>query len=396
MSAIQNMNCPYKKDCGGCVSIGESYADTLAEKEKRVRKLLAPYIKPDGIVGMEDPYYYRNKVHRACSYERSGRTWKHLSGIYAEGTHRIIPVRRCLIEDRKAGEIADSVMELAKAFRISSYNEDTREGLLRHVLIRSAHATGQIMVVLVLTSPVLPGKNNFVKALRTQHPEITTIVLNVREGLLRHVLIRSAHATGQIMVVLVLTSPVLPGKNNFVKALRARHPEITTIVLNVNNRATSIVLGEKESVAYGNGYIEDELCGKRFRISSRSFYQVNSVQTEFLYRKAIAMANLRGYGKVVDAYCGIGTIGIIAAEHAGEVVGVESNRDAVRDAVQNAKRNGVKNITFFAEDAGAYLTRRAAEEKADVIFMDPPRTGASEEFLRAAAEASPGRIVYIS
>ena len=342
MSGIQNMNCPYKKDCGGCVSIGESYADTLAEKEKRVRKLLAPYIKPDGIVGMEDPYYYRNKVHRACSYERSGRTWKHLSGIYAEGTHRIIPVRRCLIEDRKAGEIADSVMELAKAFRISSYNEDTREGLLRHVLIRSAHATGQIMVVLVLTSPVLPGKNNF------------------------------------------------------VKALRAQHPEITTIVLNVNNRATSIVLGEKESVAYGNGYIEDELCGKRFRISSRSFYQVNSVQTEFLYRKAIAMANLRGYGKVVDAYCGIGTIGIIAAEHAGEVVGVESNRDAVRDAVQNAKRNGVKNITFFAEDAGAYLTRRAAEEKADVIFMDPPRSGASEEFLRAAAEASPGRIVYIS
>lgn len=334
--------CPYGRECGGCSSSGKTYEETLEEKMKRVRKLLAPYIRPDGIDGMAEPYFYRNKVHRVFSYERAGRKERHLSGIYAAGTHRIVPVKRCLIEDRTADGITASVAQLAADFRIQFYNEDLREGLLRHVLVRTAHATGEVMVVLVLASPVLPGKNAFIKAL--------------------------------------------------VK----KHPEITTIVINVNNRRTSMILGDRESVAYGKGYIEDILCGKRFRISSSSFYQVNSVQTEVLYTAAVAMAELKGRGRVIDAYCGIGTIGIIAADQAGEVIGVELGRDAVRDAAHNAKINGVKNITFVADDAGAYLSRLAAKEKADVIFMDPPRAGSSPEFLAAAAAASPGRIVYIS
>lgn len=157
-------------------------------------------------------------------------------------------------------------------------------------------------------------------------------------GLLRHVLFAAASQSGEILVVLVTASPVFPSKNNFVKTLREKHPEITTIVQNINGRSTSMVLGDKEHVLYGKGYIEDVLCGLRFRISSRSFYQINSAQTEKLYGKAMELAGLTGKETVLDAYCGIGTIGLIASKHAGKVIGVELNQDAVRDAVQNAKK----------------------------------------------------------
>lgn len=166
-------------------------------------------------------------------------------------------------------------------------------------------------------------------------------------GLLRHVLVRRGFRTGEVMVVLVLASPILPSKNNFVKALREKHPEVTTVVVNVNDRRTSVVLGERNITIYGKGFIEDELCGLRFRISPSSFYQINPVQTEILYGKAIEFAGLTGKEKVIDAYCGIGTIGMAAAGKAGSVIGVEVNRDAVRDAVTNAKRNNMK-ISHFA------------------------------------------------
>ena len=338
--AEMNRTCPYKKACGGCSLIGSEYGDTLHKKEEYVRRLLKPYVTLAGIVGMEHPYYYRNKVHRACGYEKKGRREFHLFGIYAEGTHRIIPVRDCLIEDAAAQKICETTAQLASAFRISFYDEDTCSGLLRHILVRTAHASGEVMVILVLSAPVMPGKNAFVREL-------------VR-----------------------------------------RHPEISTVVINVNPRRTSMILGEKETTAYGKGYIEDTLCGRRFRISSRSFYQVNSVVTELLYNKAAELARLTGKERVLDAYCGIGTIGIIAADRAREVTGVESNRDAVRDARTNAKLNGMNHIRFYAEDAGEYLLRHPQE--VDVLFMDPPRSGASPEFLRAVLAASPKRIVYVS
>ena len=336
------LSCPWAGRCGGCDTIGQTYERTLAAKEQYVSRLLRPYVRLDGITGMEEPWHYRNKVHRVCACRTKGRGISRVSGIYAEGTHQVIPVKECLLEDIQAQRIIDSVLLLAESFRIPYYDEDMHSGLLRHVLVRTAHATGQIMVILVMAS--------------TQ----------------------------------------FPGKKNFVRELCRLHPEITTIVININSRNTSMMLGEQESTVYGKGYIEDLLCGMRFGISSRSFYQVNSLQTEKLYGEAIRMAGLTCRENVLDAYCGIGTIGLIASPHAGRVLGLELNKDAVRDAVENARRNAVRNISFRAGDAGEYLDRHLQDEKSDVIFMDPPRSGATRQFLTSAARSSAGRIVYIS
>ena len=195
----------------------------------------------------------------------------------------------------------------------------------------------------------------------------------------------------------MLASPILPSKNNFVKALLKLHPEITTVAINVNNRNTSMVLGDKEHVIYGKGYIEDELCGKRFRISPKSFYQVNPVQTEILYGKALEYAGLTGKETVVDAYCGTGTIGMIASDKAGKVIGVELNADAVRDARSNAKANQIRNIQFYQNDAGKFLVEMASQgAKVDVVMMDPPRSGSTEEFMSSVVQIGPERIVYVS
>lgn len=193
-------------------------------------------------------------------------------------------------------------------------------------------------------------------------------------------------------------TPVFPSKNNFVKAIRAKFPEITTIVQNINHYNTNLVLGDRQNVLYGKGYIEDILCGCRFRISPKSFYQINPVQTEVLYNKAMEFAGLKGDETVLDAYCGIGTIGIVAAKRgAGRVVGVELNGDAVRDAIINARTNKLDNIRFFKGDAGEFMEAAAEEEeRPDVVFMDPPRAGSSEQFLRSLIKMSPKTVVYIS
>ena len=199
------------------------------------------------------------------------------------------------------------------------------------------------------------------------------------------------------MVVLVLASPILPSKNNFVKALRTKHPAVSTVVINVNDRRTSMVLGERNITIYGKGYIEDQLCGLTFRISPSSFYQVNPKQTEKLYRKAIACAGLTGKETVIDAYCGTGTIGLIAAASAQKVIGVELNRDAIKDAITNAKCNGIRNIRFYNRDAGEFMVEMAGKgEKADVVIMDPPRSGSDEAFLSSVVKLAPGRVVYVS
>ncbi|MDE5591284.1 MAG: 23S rRNA (uracil(1939)-C(5))-methyltransferase RlmD [Acetatifactor sp.] len=336
----KNKLCPVASKCGGCQWIDQDYQEQLKAKETRFRKLMEPYCRPEPMIGMEHPEHYRNKVHAVFGEDRKHNA---ISGIFEEKSHRIVPVDSCLIEDEKADEIIVSVRSLLKSFKIRPYNEDTGYGLLRHVLIRTGRATGQVMVVLVLSSPVMPSKNNF------------------------------------------------------VKALLKLHPEITTIVLNVNDRDTSMVLGEREQVIYGRGYIEDRLCGRTFRISPKSFYQVNPVQAEKLYRKALDYAELTGKETVVDAYCGTGTIGIVAAERAGRVIGVELNPDAVKDARSNAKCNQAENIEFYQNDAGKFLMDMAEKgTQADIILMDPPRSGSSEEFLNAVAKVAPGRVVYIS
>ena len=332
--------CSYSGKCGGCQYQGMDYGSQLQEKQKYVQKLLKNYGKPEPILGMENPYYYRNKVHAVYKHQRNGEI---VSGIYEEGTHKVVPVESCQIENQEADKVIQTIRKLAKSFKIKIYNEDSGYGLLRHVLVRYGKITGEMMVVLVAASPVFPSKNNFVKALRKEHPCITTVVLNI------------------------------------------------------NDRATSMVLGDRNIILYGKGYIEDELCGCRFRISPNSFYQVNPVQTEVLYKKAISLAGLTGKEKVIDAYCGIGTIGLIASSHCKEVIGIELNREAVKDAVGNAKRNGIKNVRFYQGDAGEFLVSMAQKgEKADVVFMDPPRSGSSEKFMESAVKMGPEKIVYIS
>lgn len=332
--------CPAQGRCGGCQFLDVPYEKQLREKQRKVEKLLKSYCKVEKIIGMEDPFYYRNKVHAVFGHRKDGTI---ISGTYQEGTHFIVPVDACRIENQTADAIIRDIRGLLKSFKIKTYNEDTGYGLFRRVLVRTGYHSGQVMVVLVLGSPILPSKNNF------------------------------------------------------VKALRKLHPEITTILLNVNDQKTSMILGEKETVLYGKGYIEDTLCGCTFRISSKSFYQINPVQTERLYGKAIRLAGLSGKERVIDAYCGIGTIGLIAAGGVKEVIGVELNPDAVRDAIFNAKKNNIQNVRFYRNDAGAFMTELAQSgETADVVFMDPPRAGSDEAFLSSVIRLGPGKIVYIS
>ncbi|MDY5113048.1 MAG: 23S rRNA (uracil(1939)-C(5))-methyltransferase RlmD [Bilifractor sp.] len=334
------LKCPVYRKCGGCEFRSVTYEEQLRVKENRVRKELEGLARTEKIAGMSYPYFYRNKVNAAFQRKRDGSI---VSGVYEAGTHRVVPVERCLIEDQRADRIIGTIRRLAPSFRITIYNENSGYGLLRHVMVRVGHKTGQILVTLVVTSPIFPSKNNFVKALRKEHPEITSIVLNL------------------------------------------------------NEKNTSMVLGERNIVLYGKGYIEDILCGKKFRISPSSFYQINSIQTEVLYRKAIELAALTGREKVFDAYSGIGTIGIAASGSASEVTCVELNADAVRDARYNARMNGVRNIRFYQDDAGRFLERMAAAgEKVDVLFMDPPRSGSTETFIDAVSSMKPERIVYIS
>ena len=332
--------CSVFKKCGGCQYQGISYKEQLRKKEDEVRGLLKPFGKVQPILGMKDPYYYRNKVHAVFGRERNGNI---ISGTYQAGTHKIVNIEECMIEDRKSGEIIRTIRSLLKSFKIRTYDEDTEYGLLRHVMVRRGFSSGQIMVVLVVSSPIFPSKNNFVKALRKEHPEITTVVLNI------------------------------------------------------NDKKTSMVLGERDIVLYGKGYIEDTLCGCVFRISPQSFYQVNPVQTEVLYGKAIEYAGLSGKERVIDAYCGIGTIGMIASRHAKEVIGIELNKDAIRDARINAKRNQITNMTFLNADAGKCMVSMAhAGERADVVFMDPPRAGSDEAFLSSVVKLNPKKVVYVS
>lgn len=320
--------------------MGKEYGESLAQKQKMIEKLIKPFCRVLPIIGMKEPYSYRNKVHAVLGSDKKGNI---LAGIYEAGTHRIVSIDRCLLDNEKADAIINTITGLMKSFKYMPYNEDTCRGFLRHILIRTADATGQIMVTLVVAENVFPSKNNFIKAL-----------------------------------------------------LKA-HPEITTVVMNLNNRRTSMVLGDKEQVLYGKGYIEDILCGKKFRISSKSFYQVNHEQTEILYKTAIDYAGLTGKESIFDAYSGIGTIGICASDNAKSVTGVELNKDAVRDSLVNAKLNNLTNVKYIAGDAGEYMLKEAAAgKKYDVVFMDPPRSGSTEAFMSAVCKMAPAKIVYIS
>lgn len=332
--------CPLSGRCGGCAYQGMTYEQQCRKKQETVEKFLKGIGRVQPILSMEEPYHYRNKVHAVFDRDRKGRP---IAGIYQERSHRVVPVENCMIEDERCSAVIATVKELLPSFRLKVYDEDTGYGFMRHVLVRRGFATGQIMVVLVTASSMFPS-----------------------------------------------------GKH-FVKALLKEHPDITTIVQSVNGRSTNMVLGQKEHVLYGKGYIEDMLCGYIFRISARSFYQVNPAQTEKLYEKAIELADLTGEEYVLDAYCGVGTIGMIASKHCRQVTGVELNPEAVKNAVSNRAVNKADNVHIVQGDAGDFMLRLAENGcKPDVVFMDPPRSGSTERFISSVAAAGTGRVVYIS
>ena len=336
----KNKKCSVSKKCGSCQYQGIPYKEQLAAKQKKMSKLLKKFGSVKPIIGMENPLYYRNKVHAVFDRDRKGNI---ICGTYEAKTHKVVPVEECMIEDKISQEIIRTIRDMLKSFKIKTYDEDTGYGLLRHVLVRRGFSTNEIMVVLVIGSPVFPSKNNF------------------------------------------------------VKALRKKYPQITTVVLNVNDKKTSMVLGERDIVIYGKGFIRDTLCGCSFRISPQSFYQVNPVQTEILYRTAIEYASLGRKETVIDVYCGIGTIGLVAAKKAKNVIGVELNPNAVHDAKINARENKITNAHFYQGDAGEFMEAMAENgEKADVVFMDPPRTGSDKKFMSSVIKLGPSRIVYIS
>lgn len=271
--------CRISRKCGACQLQNMSYAQQLSWKMAKTIKLLSRFGHVEEIIGMENPYHYRNKAQAAFGRTARG---KMISGIYQSGTHIIAATDQCFLESAKADEIIVTIRRLAESFKIQVYNEDTHAGCLRHVLVRNGAVSGQILVAIVTATPVFPGKTNFVREL--------------------------------------------------VKL----HPEITTVVQNINPAHDSMVLGKRQVVLYGKGYIEDTLCGCVFRISARSFYQINSIQTEKLYQIALEYADLSKNDILLDAYCGIGTIGLIAAKQSGcQVIGVESNEDAAREAGAN-------------------------------------------------------------
>ncbi|MBE6617776.1 MAG: 23S rRNA (uracil(1939)-C(5))-methyltransferase RlmD [Ruminococcaceae bacterium] len=331
--------CPVYKKCGGCQLQNLSYEMQLKHKQVKCIKLLGRAGHVDEIIGMADPYHYRCKVQAAFTSLRGNI----VSGVFQSSTHKIVPVDNCMIEDKIADEIVITLRKLIKSFKIKPYNMETKTGFIRHVLIRRGYYTGQVMVVLVTTGE--------------EFPSVTS----------------------------------------FVNALVGRHPEITTVVQNVSKKAVNLVLGEKDIVLYGAGYIEDSIDGCYFRISPKSFYQVNPQMTTVLYGKAIEFMGLTGCETVVDAYCGTGTIGILASRNAGRVIGVESNKAAVRDAKDNARRNGRDNIEFYAADAGEFMVDMANEgEQVDVVIMDPPRAGSDVKFMSSVVKLNPKRIVYVS
>lgn len=333
--------CPISTACGGCVFQNATYDYELRYKKHKVEESLKRIghldgLKVNDVIGMEKPEHYRNKIQVPFGKEN-----KHVVyGFYKAKTHRIIPIKQCNIEDEKAGPVLQSIATLMEEFHINPYNEDYRTGIIRHVLIRTSLLTNEVMVV---------------------------FVANV---------------------------DTFPGRNNFVKELMKRNPEISTIIYNVNKRDTNVILGESEKVLYGKGFITDEIMGLKFNISPQSFYQINPIQVQKLYKTAINYANLSKNDTVLDAYAGVCTIGLLAAPHCKKVTSVELEKSAVINGKNNAQINGIKNIEIIEADCTKFINQKLP--KFDVLIMDPPRKGSTPEFLNAVKKIKPKTVVYVS
>jgi len=330
--------------CGGCQFQQYAYPAQLKYKQNKIkdafRRHLGKEVEVNETLGMKNPYEYRNKIQVPIGRDPHGKI---VSGFYRSGTHKIIPIDKCYIENPKASQIIAEFKKLIKDFHYEPYNEDTGYGLFRHILIRTSYHYEDVMVTLVTTRDEFKGKNNFVK--------------------------------------------------EFIK----RCPNIKCVVQNINSRDTNVILGEKERILYGSGQIRDSILGVEFLISSKSFYQVNPEQVEVLYSKAIEYADIQKDEEVLDAYCGIGTIGLIASKQAKHVIGVEIVKEAIIDAKKNARLNKIENVDFICDDASKAFAR-LLDEKHNIttVMVDPPRKGLDEKFIQTLLELKPKKIVYIS
>ena len=338
-------DCLTYKRCGGCDLRHVNYKTTLNMKKNIVKSLvnktLTKKVNVEDTIGMENPYNYRNKAQYPVSIDNNNNV---TIGVFANRTHEVIPIKKCMIQKSISEEISKVICEHFQKYNIPVYNEKTRKGILRHIMIRIGIKTNEIMCVLIVNS------NNIKK------------------------------------------------ENELVDKLIKLFPNIKTIVKNINNKNTNVILGEKNINLYGDGTIYDILGNYTFKISVNSFYQINPVQKEKLYNIAIEKAELTGNEIVFDLYCGIGTIGIFASKKAKKVYGIEIVKQAIENAKENAKINKIDNIEFTAGDAKKILDDYINIKRVipDVVFVDPPRKGLDNHSIENLKKVRPKKIVYIS
>lgn len=351
-NARKESDCSTYKRCGGCSLRHIEYNATLEMKQKIVQNLvnktLEGRVKVEPTIGMENPLHYRNKAQYPLGINKENDP---VVGIYAQRTHTIIPMENCLIQNEISEIIAKSVLKIIKENKISIYNEKNQNGIMRHIVIKIGIKTKQVMCILVVNENQIPQEKQMVEAILQE----------------------------------------------FQKNEKLQGWELKTIVKNINTKNTNVILGNKNIVLYGEGYIYDNLGEYTFKISPMSFYQTNPIQTEVLYQKVVEFAQLDKNEILLDLYCGIGTIGIFAAKKVKKVYGIEIVEDAIKDAKENARLNNIENIEFLCGDVEVALGELIEKsEKADVIFVDPPRRGLDITTIHNILKVQPKKMVYIS
>ena len=334
--------CPFQMECGGCQFMHVSYDYEKKLKEEFLNELFSPFKLNDRITlhTINEPAHYRNKCQMTYKLSKTKRV---VCGLYEEYSHRLVTVSDCMLQSKHANKIIKELNKILTKHKIQPYDEKTRHGVLRHVYIRYGFNSKETMLVLVTNGEVFPGRNNVIRDLKKEELGITTIVQNY------------------------------------------------------NSRDTSIVLGDKERILYGPGYIYEFVGDYKFKISSRSFFQINTNGMKKLYELAMEKSGITKNDIVIDAYCGVGTISIFASKFAKKVIGVELNKQAIQDAKINQKINNIQNIEFIADDATNFMTHMAKDRKnVDVVIMDPPREGSTKQFINAIGHLKPRKVIYIS
>lgn len=334
--------CPIYKECGGCQFLHTTYNHELRIKTDYLKDLFktSRTVKISDVIPIDSPFSYRDKCQMTYKLSKSKKV---VCGFYEEKSHKVVPITNCMIQSDKATAVIEGINKALTKNKIQPYDEHTGRGVVRHVVIRIGEFTNEIMVSLVTNGEMFPGRKN-----------VVTDILKQNLG-------------------------------------------ITTIVQNYNDRDTSIVMGDRERVLYGPGFIYDKIDEYKFKLSSKSFYQVNPNGMKKLYKKAIESLGIKKTDIVLDAYSGVGTIGILMSKMAREVYSVELNKDAYKDAIINAKLNNIKNIKFFNEDSTRFIQNLAKNRvHIDLLVLDPPREGSTKEFINAVGALKPKKVVYVS